>query len=152
MEHRNRSGGRFRCWQGGNTMASVQGEGPEQAVLAAEQSRCAALIEGDIERIAELLHADLIFFHTNGLAQTKSMLLETRRTGPFRYLQLRHSDVRVRIAGELAVLTATISMEMENSALGTQIGLDARSMQVWRLEGGAWKLFAYQTTRVASSG
>jgi ketosteroid isomerase-like protein len=115
-------------------------------ILAADARRFAAMIQGDLTALEGLLAEDLAYTHSNGQIETRAQFLESLRSGKLRYLAAVPSDVNVRVYGETAVVTGRA--EMKVSSQGQELTVTARFTEVWVKSGGAWKLAAWQSTRV----
>ena len=111
-------------------------------VVAAEERRRAAMNANDAEALAPLLSDDLIYIHSNGLAEGREAYLARIRTGPGRYQNLTVTDFRVRRDGGTAICDGGASFEFVQPT-GAMIRVKAHFLAVWKLEGGAWRLAAY---------
>lgn len=117
-----------------------------QDILAADARRFAAMIQGDLAALEGLLAEDLTYTHSTGQVETRAQFLESLRSGKLRYLAATPSDVNVRVYGDTAVVTGRA--EMKVSSQGQELTVTARFTEVWVKSGGAWKLAAWQSTRV----
>lgn len=115
-------------------------------VLAADARRFAAMLQNDLTTLETLLADDLTYTHSNGLAESKAQFLESLRSGKLRYLAAERSDLAVRLHGDTAVVTGRA--EMKVSSPGGKLELPVRFTEVWVRSGGAWRLTAWQSTRI----
>jgi ketosteroid isomerase-like protein len=115
-------------------------------ILAADARRFDAMLQGDLAALEGLLAEDLTYTHSSGKAETRAQFLESLRSGKLRYLAASRSDVAVRVYGDTAVVTGRA--EMKVSSQGQELTLPIRFTEVWVKSGGAWKLAAWQSTRV----
>lgn len=118
-----------------------------QEILAADARRFDAMIRVDQAALDALLADDLTYTHSTGQAETKAQFLETLKTGKLRYLSAQTSDVAVRLYGETAVVTGRADVKAVSG--GQELVLPLRFTEVWVKSGGAWKLAAWQSTRIA---
>lgn len=117
----------------------------EQEILAVEERRQTALIEGDVAALDEIFDDSLIHIHAPGLVHTKAMLLEhvaTRRA----YLEITRQDLQMRIFGDVAVVTGGIVNRMRAPG-GGERSLDGVVTQVLhRGTDGRWRFVSFQMT------
>ena|ERR1700722_7477999 len=129
-------------------MPDLRSQESSAALLLAEAARQAALLHHDLVALEALLHEELVFTHTTGRVDSKSSWMTSRRTNVLRYVRLNPSDVKALVCGNGGVLTCLMDMAMQRVATGELIELNVRLTQAWLLSSGAWKLAAYQATRV----
>ena len=94
------------------------------------------------------LSADLIYIHSNGLAEGREAYLDRVRSGPGRYRNLAVSNFRVRRDGATAICDGVVSFEYAPPK-GSVIAVKAHFLAVWKLEGEAWRLAAYASPSVS---
>ncbi len=120
---------------------------PEAEVRTADAARVTATIAGDIHRLAPLLSAELSYGHSDGRAQTKLDFLDAVRTSRVKYGAYDYVDLHSQSVGHgLVLLTGRVFLRA--SVGGETITARLRFLAVWRLEDGAWRLFAYQSTQL----
>lgn len=115
-------------------------------VLAADARRFAAMLQNDLTALEALLADDLTYTHSSSKVESKAEFLESLRSGKLRYLAAERSDLAVRVYGDTAVVTGRA--EMKVSSPGGELTLPVRFTEVWVRSGGAWKLTAWQSTRI----
>jgi ketosteroid isomerase-like protein len=110
-----------------------------------EAQRCAAMVAGDLARLRELLHEDLIHVHAKGQADNYESYFAT---GGFRveYTRLDRADLVVRVFGDTALMTGRQILEATRKSNGERVRIDSQVMQVWLRQGAAWRQVAFQTT------
>lgn len=117
-----------------------------EEILAADARRFEAMIRVDQAALNGLLADDLTYTHSSGQLESKAQFLESLRAEKIRYLSAERSDVAVRLYGDTAVVTGRAQIK---AVLGGQEAvLPLRFTEVWVKSGGAWKLTAWQSTRV----
>jgi hypothetical protein len=117
-----------------------------QSALEFQSERFAAMVAADAERLEEFLADDLSYAHTTGLVETKQQFLQTIESGVIDYQRIVPEDVRVRIYGEVAVMTGTA--ELQVVANGSPVRARIGFLDVSRRVGGAWQLVAWQSNRL----
>ncbi len=125
---------------------AARAEDARQEILAADARRFAAMIQGDQAALDGLLAGDLTYTHSSGQVETKAQFLESLRSGTLRYLSAQPSDQAVRLYGDTAVVTGRAEVKVSNQ--GQEAALSLRFTEVWVRSGGAWKLTAWQSTRI----
>lgn len=127
--------------------AFAAAQGAREEILAADARRFAAMVQGDQAALEGLLADDLTYTHSNGQLETRAQFLESLRSGTMRYLSAEPSGQEVRLYGDTAVVTGRA--EIKASLQGQELVLSLRFTEVWVKSGGAWKLAAWQSTRIA---
>jgi ketosteroid isomerase-like protein len=110
-----------------------------------EAERCRALLDGDRERLAQLLHPDLIHVHAKGQIDTYDSYFAG---GGFKvdYRRVERGELAIRVTGDAALMTGRQLLEAQRKASGERIRIDSQVMQVWVRAGAAWQQVAFQTT------
>ena len=110
-----------------------------------EAKRCQALLDGDRERLAQLLHPDLIHVHAKGQVDTYESYFAG---GGFKvdYRRVERGELDIRVTGDSALMTGRQLLEAERKASGELIRIDSQVMQVWVRAGASWRQVAFQTT------
>ncbi len=123
--------------------------GPEQDVLAAEDARYRAMLDGDATALGTLLHDELTYTHSDASRDGKESLLRRIADGALVYREIEHPVERVALVGD----TATVAGKMVASILvnGGPKRLDNRVLSVWVREGGTWRLLAFQPTPIPAA-
>jgi hypothetical protein len=117
----------------------------ENMLIELEQQRCKAMMNGDMERLRELLHRDLIHVHAKGQVDSFQSYFNT---GGFNvhYKRVERSELAVRVTGNSALMTGRqMLVGVRRNGTGT-VTIDSRVMQVWVKEGARWQQLAFQTT------
>jgi ketosteroid isomerase-like protein len=116
-----------------------------KTLIDLEQQRCNAMMNGDTERLRELLHRDLIHVHAKGQVDGFDSYFST---GGFNvhYRRVERSELVVRVTGNSALMTGRqMLVGVRKNGTGT-VTIDSRVMQVWVKEGERWQQLAFQTT------
>ena len=118
----------------------------EHEVIRLEHERCRAISSGDIAALERLLGDELTHTHTSGKNDDKASYLalvkgSSRKT-------TRGDDLRVRVYGDVAVMTGTQRNEFPPAEPGGEPRrVELQVLQVWVDDGDSWKQVAF-----ASSG
>jgi ketosteroid isomerase-like protein len=123
---------------------------PAAEVRAADLQRVQALVKGDRAALAAVLADELIYSHADGRVQTKAELLAALAAGTVTYESYDGPTPIVRVEGDCAWLAGTA--ELRASMRGTRVRFALRYLAVYGRRGGAWRLVAYQSTRLDSPG
>jgi hypothetical protein len=113
------------------------GTGPTlEGAVAADQAIADAMLANSAEKLAPLLADDWIVVNTQGRIASRDGLLENVRSGLFIHRTLTLSNPRVRIYGNVAVVTTHVA----TTGLVTHKGFNVEETQtdvlVWK--DGAW--------------
>lgn len=118
----------------------------EQSALAFQSARFKAMVEEDMDNLAEFLADDLTYSHTTGWTETKSEFLSTVESRRIDYVSVTPEGVEVRIYGDVAVMTGLSKMQ---GAVGDrQVTFTIRFLDVSRRVGDTWQLVAWQSVKV----
>lgn len=126
----------------GNTSATAAATRAD--IIAVENERQRALIDGDLDALAALMDESLVHIHAPGVTHTKAQLLEhtgTRRA----YLQIERGDLNVRQFGHIAVMTGALTNRLR-TAEGGERTLSGVVTQVLRYDDGRWRFVSFQMT------
>jgi len=116
----------------------------ESRILDLETKRIAAMVSKDLATLDALLADDLTYTHSGGTTDTKaSFIALIKERG--RYLGVDYSDTQVVPfpGGNAVAVRGRALIRLEGVASYTVLFLD-----VWALRDGAWKMVAWQATRV----
>lgn len=119
--------------------AGASGSASQTELAGRESERCAALMAGDIDRLADMLAEDLVHIHLNGQSDGKAAYLDGART-KYRFHRLRRGPLNIRVYGDFAVMTGPLSQMIEVVATGETIDVSATTTQTWVRQDGRWLL------------
>jgi len=116
----------------------------DKELLELGDLRYQAMTSSNWIALEALLHPDLIYTHSSGLADTRASWLESMKSGKTRYKSARCLERKVRMLGDVALVTCRADFEAE-------VGGEARSIKLAFLEAWAktqqgWKFVAWQAT------
>lgn len=120
------------------------------AVRRADAARCAAMMRGDGPALAALLSDDLRFVHSDGRSEGKADYVKNLMAGDTEYQAVKTTGVEVLEAGP-GVVVLIGAQEMRKRLGATWAEIKLRYLAVWRDEGGAWRMVAWQSMRPAGN-
>jgi ketosteroid isomerase-like protein len=116
-------------------------------IRAAEKAWAGAVMARDLAALDRIFGNDLIYAHSTGVIETKAQYIDRLRGGAQRYDKVEHENIRVVPYGDAAVSHSTV--RMMGTSNGKPFNDHVMMMHLWVRQGGAWKLVAHQTTRLA---
>src|SRR5580765_7547643 len=129
----------------GRVVAQAGTAGLEKKILDLERQRISAMVKKDIATLDALLAEDMSYTHSGGTTDTKASFIKLIKERG-RYLGVDYSNTQVITSGANAVIVRGIAqIRLENTPAYPVIFVD-----VWVLRDGAWKMAAWQATRVQS--
>ena len=129
----------------GRVAAQAGNAGLEKKILDLEKQRITAMVKKDIATLDALLADDMSYTHSGGTTDTKASFIKLIKERG-RYLGVDYSNTQVITSGANAVIVRGIAqIRLENTPAYPVIFVD-----VWVLRDGAWKMVAWQATRVQS--
>jgi Domain of unknown function (DUF4440) len=127
----------------GRVVAQAGTAGLEKKILDLEKQRIAAMVKKDIATLDVLLADDMSYTHSGGTTDTKASFIKLIKERG-RYLGVDYSNTEVITSGANAVVVRGIAqIRLENTPSYPVIFVD-----VWVLRDAAWKMIAWQATRV----
>lgn len=114
-------------------------------ILAAEAERQRALLAVDLEALDGLYEESLVHIHAPGVVHTKAMLLEHTATRQA-YLAIERGELNVRIFGETAVVTGSITNRLRNPDDSERTVTGEVTQVLHRGADGAWRFVSFQMT------
>ena len=116
----------------------------EKEILALEDRRYAAMASGDLASLEKLLHDQLLYTHSSGVMDTKASWLQSMNSGKTRYKSVKCSDQKVRVLGDVALVTGKGHIEAEIN--GQPRTLRLMFLNAWAKTPQGWKFVAWQST------
>ena len=115
-------------------------------LLQLEARRYDAMVAADLVTLDTLLSDELTWTHASAHQDGKASFMAMLRAGNTRYFEIRRSEERVRIYGDVAVLNGIA--DIRASINGEERQLRNRYVNVWAKTGEAWQMVAWQSTAV----
>jgi ketosteroid isomerase-like protein len=109
-----------------------------------EDERYAAMLGKDIATLDRLLHDDLVYMHSTGVADTKASYIARLRDGVSEYRRIERSDVSIKIHPHVALVFSRLSMSV--TVRGQAREVEARVLVVWiPSDDDIWRLIGVQS-------
>ena len=124
----------------------MTGSDDVDAVLAAEDRRYRAMVEGDLDALDRLCADELSYAHSSGVRDTKAEYFAKVRSGYYRYLAVAHPVERVEALCDTAVVVGRMSADLVVDGVPKTIDNLARA--VWTRADDGCRLLAYAPTRL----
>jgi ketosteroid isomerase-like protein len=118
----------------------------EREVKQAHADRFALMVAGDTAALAAVLADDLVYVHSSGAAETKAEFLAAISSGRMRYRAITDRETAVRTYGDVALVGGLVDVQV--TVGGQDAAPTLRYLAVYARQGGAWRLVAWQSTRV----
>jgi ketosteroid isomerase-like protein len=112
-------------------------------ILRLEDERYAAVLAKDVDALQRLLHTDLVYMHSNGVADSKSSYVDGVRDGLWDYKRVERADQAVKIHDGFALVFNRLVIDIV--VKGVERHLNNRALAVWAPEGSSWRLIAMQS-------
>jgi ketosteroid isomerase-like protein len=108
-----------------------------------------AQLTGDVAAMDRLLSDDYVGISMDGEVSTKTQQLDRLRTRSLVLTRIDLSDVKVKLLGQVAIVTSLSDVQGQNE--GLPITGRYRYTRVYqRLPSGTWKITNFELTRVPS--
>lgn len=112
--------------------------------LQAEDARYEAQIDNDFETLETLLAKDLVYIHSSTVQDTKASFIESLRSGKVSYRSMERSNTKVRIFGNVAIITGKAVFEV--TARGRDKTLNLLFHSVWVKREPGLQFVSWQAT------
>ena len=112
--------------------------------LQAEDARYEAQIDDDFEALDALLAKDLVYVHSSTVQDTKASFIESLRSGKVSYHSMERSNTKVRIFGNVAIITGNAVFEV--TARGRDKTLNLLFHSVWVNRDSGLQFVSWQAT------
>jgi len=118
----------------------------EKAIRQIEEELRAAFVKGDAATVERVLADDYTTTNANGLTRTKAQLIADLKAGAVKTESLTLENIKVRVYGDAAVLTA--DRRSKGSLRGTDTSGHQRTIRVLVKREGRWQPVAYAATPI----
>ena len=120
--------------------------GAEKEILELEAQRCAAIIAADAIALRRLLHEDMIYTHSSGIADTKASFIDAIASGKFVYKRIEHAKESVRLYGDTALVSGQAAIDIDVEGAPRQLSLCY--LAAWTRTEAGWKFVAWQSAGI----
>jgi ketosteroid isomerase-like protein len=125
--------------------SAAAGSAAAAEVERVERELVVAIARTDLDTYDRIVADDYVAYTVTGQESTKPEILASYRTGTRRYLSLSISDVKVRVFGETAILSArTSGTRIEEGS--TPVPNTVRYFRVFTRRHGAWRAVMQMVT------
>ena len=114
--------------------------------LQAEDARYQAQMANDFDALEALIAEDLVYIHSSTVQDTKASFIESLRSGKVRYNNMQRSDTKVRIFGDVAIVTGKAVFEV--TARDQDMTLNLLFHAVWAKRDSGLQFVSWQATRL----
>ena len=111
-----------------------------------EQERFTAYVKGDVAALDRIFADDLVYFHSNGMSDPKSAVLQSFASGELKISRFDGEEIQVRQIGDVMVATGLVHVDLVNK--GNPAKFDIRYTVIYANQGGQWRLVHVQNARV----
>lgn len=120
------------------------------SAIRIEETRLYALTSASTPALEEMMTADCVYVHSNGLAQSKKQFIAALSSGALSYQIFRWVEPPVvrLYGGDFAILSAKAHVEATSKAAGGT-KFDVLYTAVYTVVDAEWKLVSYQSTVAA---
>jgi ketosteroid isomerase-like protein len=126
------------------TVASVRAEDVAALIERQSQEFSDASAAGDAATIAKYLDDRVIFMNETGEISDKKGIVEGTQPTPKNIVRkLTQSDFKVEVHGDVAV--TSFADNLDQQLYGQTLKIRYLSTEVWKKEGGDWKMISSQT-------
>jgi Domain of unknown function (DUF4440) len=127
---------------------ALAGDKSSNEVIAAENARAAALIQGNFAALEQIMAEDETYVHASGKTDTRASYLAALRSGQLRYLSFTPVKLHARVLGDTAVLDGEYSVRaIDLRVQPTPLELNIFFLSVYARRNGRWQQIAWQSTR-----
>ena len=118
----------------------------EAEVLSADDRRFEAMRKADWPALEAALADDLTYVHSTARLETKAEHVGNLKAGKPHYRGIAPRERKVRVHGGVGVVNGVSEMHVENA--GKEQRFTVRYLAVYAKAGAAWRMIAWQSTRV----
>jgi ketosteroid isomerase-like protein len=126
-------------------LAQNRSIGMQEEILKLEKEFGQAMIKNDVEAIGRILADDWIIIDPDGGVIDRSRFLSVIRSGALSHEAMDSDDIRVRIYGNTATVTALTTSK--GKFMGQEFTTQERATDVFVMENGRWQCVLSQLTR-----
>ncbi len=113
-------------------------------ILALEQRRFKAMCAGDVAELDRLLHRDLNYTHSSGVADSKASYLGGVRDRRWDYQSIKTSGETVSRYGDTALVHCRLQIDLKVRDVEKKV--NSLALTVWVKDEGRWQVVAVHST------
>jgi ketosteroid isomerase-like protein len=119
----------------------------EKQVASLSKQAAEAAVKGDSKTMDAIVADDFVVISPVGELVTKAEHLKAMKDGTLRFDSIEHSEEKVRVYGDAAVLTSRGRVKV--TIKGRSESLSVRNSEFYAKQGGKWRCVFQQVTRIA---
>jgi ketosteroid isomerase-like protein len=113
-------------------------------VADAAKAHYEAAMAGDTDALAQLIGDDVVYSHTNGVAEDKAAYLDRVARGTYRTMRIRHTADHIWVlSDDAAAVRGTTSSSTTGETRFRMDNLGCAALDVWVRRDGRWQLVAH---------
>lgn len=120
----------------------------ETRILKLEKARFNAMIAKDGKYLNSVLSDDLVYIHSNGAQDTKVSFINSITSGKLQYFSIDVQNTDIKVHGATAWIHGAAKMKVRNGNDAPVLELTIKYLDVYKRDGGLWKLVAWQSARM----
>ena len=129
------------------TMGRADDADSEKQVASLSKQAAEAALKGDAKAMDAIVADDCLVISPVGELVTKAEHLKAMKDGTLHFDSIEHSEVKVRVYGDAAVLTSRGRVKV--TIKGRSETLSVRNSEFYAKQGGKWRCVSAQVTRIA---
>jgi uncharacterized protein (TIGR02246 family) len=139
----------FSAWLLAAPLAFAQNGNVEQQISALSDAMIQANLKEDTSFYQKYYAEDATIVHGNGKLFTKDQEIADLKSGALKYESIDVREKTIQVYGDTAIVHMMLTFKglLGGKAFGP---IDLRRTVVWVNQKGAWKIVAWQVTRVES--
>ncbi|MCA0349625.1 MAG: nuclear transport factor 2 family protein [Bacteroidetes bacterium] len=115
-------------------------------IVVSEDTILNAMKNCDIKKLDELLHAELLFNIPSGETITKTMDLETYKSGNMNICEIKSSQQIINIIGDNAIVSVCI--EMQGKFFDYSLDGKYKVIRIWKKFDEKWKVIGGSSVKI----
>lgn len=115
----------------------------------AELSRFKVMVAKDRAGLEAVMHRDLVYFHSSGVADNKDSYIASIFSGKSNYQSIDPVELVTRVYGKTGINTGIVNI-VNLGADGKETPLKLRFTDVFVFEDGRWQMVSWQSTKLAN--
>ena len=120
----------------------------EDQIKKMETDRAAAVVKGNVAKLAMETSDDYTLININGLVSNKSQMIDGFKSGQNKLTTDDVSDMKVRVYGDTAVVTGKV--DVKGTMGGKDVTGQAMFTRIYVKKAGHWQSVALQQTRISN--
>lgn len=136
------AGGAALVVSSGGALPTLAQGGDDAAVAAAVEALRQAMLAADEAKLLAVAHDKLSYSHSSGATETKQQYAAAIASKKTVFKTITFSDQTISVIGDNAIVRNTFAADLDRSGKADAVKIGV--LQVWKKDGGAWKLLARQ--------